>query len=67
MFKLVYASDYTEYTAGTYPSMDACVKDCETRYGVTRFGMDDDGTLYSIVYADGIVVLKVYETDEARR
>ena len=69
MLRLVYSSDYTEYTAGTYPNMDACVRDCETRYGVRApFGQDDEGTPYTAIWADdSIVVLKVYETDEARR
>lgn len=66
MIRLEYASDYTVYTAGVYPSLEDCVCDCQARYGLktVAFGQDDAGTLYTLLYADeGIVVLKLYEVD----
>lgn len=68
MYKLIHASDYTVYTVGVYASVEACVCDCKTRYGVNSlsFGQDDEGTLYTALYDDeGIVVLKLYEVDIA--
>jgi hypothetical protein len=64
MFRLVYSSDYTVYTVGTYHSIEDCERDCRKRYGASglTFGHDDAGTLYAPLYADdGIVVLKLYE------
>lgn len=68
MIKLVHSSDYTEYTAGVYPDVAACVQDCVQRYGMSRMdlGQDDAGALYSVLYGDeGIVVLRLYEVEEA--
>lgn len=64
MYKLVYASDYTRYTVETYPSVEDCERDCQTRYGVDklRFGQDDSGVLYSPLYTEeGVVVLTLHE------
>lgn len=65
MFRLEYSSDYTTYTAGEYPTVEACMRECKTRYGIEgTFGHDDAGVLYTALYADdGIVVLKLYEVE----
>lgn len=68
MIRLVYYSIYTEYTAGIYPNMDECVRDCQVRYGLKTavFGQDDAGTLYTALYAEeGVIVLKLYEVESA--
>lgn len=67
MFALIHSSLYTEYTAGQYPTLALCIEDCVERYGLKNrvFGQDDNGTLYTVVYADGegCITLKVIEMD----
>lgn len=70
MYRLVYSSSYTTYTAGEYPSLEACQRDCAERYEIRNmvFGQDDEGILYTALWADdGIIVLKVYEVKRRER
>jgi hypothetical protein len=66
MFRLVYSSDFTIYDVNIYPSVEDCERDCQTRYGVDklRFGAEDSGVLYSLLYTEeGIVVLTLHEIE----
>jgi hypothetical protein len=69
MFKLMYYSDFSVHPDGEYPNVDACAQDCQTRYRVKdlKFGQDDSGVLYTILYtSEGLVVLKLYEVERAQ-
>lgn len=70
MYKLVYESPYTAYTAGEYLTLEDCQRACKTRYGLRNevFGQDDEGTLYTALWADdALVTLKLYDMNKARQ
>ncbi len=65
MYALHYISPYTLYHVDDYTSIDACERDCETRYKVKglKFKLTDDGTWRCVVQGEeGTIVLRLVET-----
>lgn len=59
-YELSYSSPLTHYAVGKYSSVDACERDCETRYGVkVKFELVQ-GVWRATIYSDVVIVLTLH-------
>lgn len=68
MYRLEHDSPWTHYIVDYYPSIEACMADCLTRYGrLCIFKRQSDETLIAKIFGEDEITLTLTEVEEAER